>query len=212
MSGIVQNVNLYLPEFRRKKHWLDAEKMVLVAGVSVVLLVVVSAVEYWQLAQLRADVADKEQALQTTTDATAALLDQFGVQTEDPALLENIQELEADLQSKQALLQFLEGRELGNAGGFSEHLADLSRYHVQGLSLTEIHLTEGGRSVQLSGQVVKGALVPIYLESLAKGETYAGTYFETFEIKEVPVAVVGEDGSTAANLSVWNFSVRSLKR
>ena len=55
MSTTVQNVNLYLPEFRRKKSWLDAEKTVLLAGAGIAVLVLVSGFEYWQLAQLRAD-------------------------------------------------------------------------------------------------------------------------------------------------------------
>jgi hypothetical protein len=212
VSTVMQNVNLYLPEFRKKKYWLDAEKMVLVAGASALLLVVVSAVEFWQLMELRAELAGKEQDLQATTTATAALLEQYGVQTEDPALLESIQELEADLQSKQALLQFLEGRELGNADGFSEHLADLSRYHVQGLSLTEISLTDGGRTVELSGQVVRAGLVMTYLTGLSKGGTYAGTDFDRLQIDDEPVTVASEAGPAAGNLAVWNFNVRSFNQ
>ena len=46
-------------------------------------------------------------------------------------LLDDIARLESELGGKQALLQFMEGRELGNTAGFSEHLADLRcRYEV----------------------------------------------------------------------------------
>ncbi|MGV3593465.1 MAG: hypothetical protein ACO1PZ_17410 [Gammaproteobacteria bacterium] len=207
MSAIVQNVNLYLPEFRRRKHWLDAGKMLVLAGATVILLALVSIVEYWQLSRLRAERAVADAQLQQAMDATAALIDEFGVQTEDIALLDNIRDLEAELQSKQALLQFLEGRELGNASGFSEHLADLSRYHVQGLSLTHVNLSEGGRSVMLAGQVVKADLVPIYLQNLSRGATYAGTDFERLQISDSPLRSLGVSSS-----GTWSFEVHSLSK
>lgn len=205
--SLVQNINLYLPEFRRRKHWLDARAVLALAGASLVLLALVSGVEYWQLSGLRAErtVADVQAAQAQAT--TAALVEELGVQTEDLALLDNIRALESQLQSKQTLLQFLEGRELGNAGGFSEHLADLSRYHVQGLSLKQITLEDGGRSVRLSGQVVKAELVPMYLQSLSQGATYAGTNFERLQISDSPVRASGSSGNT---LAAWNFEVRSL--
>lgn len=207
--SVVQNVNLYLPEFRRKKHWLDARAMLLLAGVSLAVLTIVSGVEYAQLSSLRADRAVAEAQLQQAQAVTAALIEEFGVQTEDLALLDDIRDMESELQSKQTLLQFLEGRELGNANGFSEHLADLSRYHVQGLSLNQISLENGGRSVRLVGQVIKADLVPIYLQNLSKGATYAGTNFESLQISDSPVTA---SGSAGTRLSAWNFEVRSLGR
>ena len=207
----MQNVNLYLPEFRKKKHWLDAEKMVLVAGAGIALLIVATVIEYVQLAQLRSDLAFTNQQHAQMVAATAQLLGEYGVQTEDPALLESIEALQEDLQSKQALLQFLEGRELGNAEGFSEHLSDLARYHVQGLALTEFALTDGGSSVELGGQVLKADLVLLYLQNLSKGATYAGTNFETLQISDVPISTSGTDESAPEQLVVWNFHVRSLK-
>ena len=212
MTTTVQNINLYLPEFRRKKFWLDAEKMLLVAGAALVLLVLVSGVEYWQLAQLRGELAVKEQEQREAALATTALLDEYGVQTEDLQLLDEIRALEAGLQSKQALLQFLEGRELGNAEGFSDHLADLSRYHVQGLSLSQISLTAGGRVVELDGQVLKADLVTVFLQNLGQSRTYAGMKVENMAIDEEATTVDSEVGEDAGELVVWNFRVRAQTR
>jgi hypothetical protein len=211
VSTTVQNINLYLPEFRKKKTWLDAEKTVLLAGAGILVMLVVSAVDYWQLTQLRGELAAKEQEHQQAVTATAALLTQYGVQTEDPALLANIQELEEDLQSKQALLQFLEGRELGNADGFSEYLADLSRYHVQGLSIDHVSLTGGGRAVELAGEVMKPELPPIFLQQLSKGSAYAGMQFESLHVEDVPIAL-GATGTEVTAMEVAEWSVRSLKQ
>ena len=210
-NTVIQNVNLYLPEFRKKKVWLDAEKTVLIAGAGIVLMVIVTGVEYWQLVSLRGDLAATEQEHDQAVAETSELLADFGVQTEDPALLENIRELEAYYQSKQALLQFLEGRELGNAEGFSEYLADLSRHHVQGLSLNYVSLTEGGRAVELEGEVLKPGLALAFLEELGKGSAYAGMEFEGLKIEAVPIEVGSADSEAPAPaVSAW--TVRSLKQ
>ena len=212
MSQTLQNINLYLPEFRKKKYWLDAEKMAVLAGAAVVVLVITSGYDYIQLVRLRTEGAEKEAQHQEIAAVTAALIDQYGVQTEDPALLANILELEEGLQSKQALLQFMEGRDLGNAEGFSEYLADLSRYHMPGLSLSHVNLTEGGRSVELAGQVLRAELVPLYLQNLSKGNTYTGKNFEMLNIEEES-ATAGSDADPAAPaMAVWSFQVLSMSQ
>lgn len=205
---VMQNVNLYLPEFRQKKYWLDAEKTVFIAAAGIVLMVVTSGVEFWQLMQLRGDLAKQEQEYQQAVAATNQLLASYGEQTEDPALLADIQKLEEDLQSKEALLQYLEGRELGNAEGFSEYLADLSRHHVKGLSVNYVSLTKGGQSVELEGEVLTPDLAPIYLDELAKGSAYAGMNFERLQIEAV--AATADIDTNAMEFSSWR--VRSLEQ
>lgn len=207
----MQNINLYLPEFRKKKSWLDAEKTVLIAGAGIVLLVIASGIEYFQLAQMRSEVAATEQEYTQVAAATAALVAQYGTQTEDPALLASIRSLEEDLQSKQALLQFLEGRELGNAEGFSEYLADLSRHHVQGLSLDHVSLTEGGHSVELGGQVLKAELALLFLQELRKGSAYLGMEFESVELDRVTVAAAAATPD-APDIDAQTWRIRSLKQ
>ncbi len=209
-NTVMQNVNLYLPEFRKKKTVLDAEKTVLIAGAGILLMLLATAVDYWQLVQLRGDLAAKGEEYEQATAETAALLAQYGVQTEDPALLANIRELEEDLQSKQALLQVLGGRELGNAEGFSEYLADLSRHHVQGLSVNYVSLTEGGRSVEFEGEVLKPDLALVFLEALGKGSAYSGMEFEGLQIEDVTLDAGSEEaGAPVTEIAAW--TVRSLK-
>lgn len=211
MSTTVQNVNLYLPEFRKKKTWLDAEKTVLIAGAGIMLMVLATAVDYWQLEQLRGDLADKGREYEQATAETAALLANYGVQTEDPALLANIRELEEDLRSKQALLQYFGSRELGNAEGFSEYLADLSRHHVQGLSVNYISLTDGGHAVEFEGEVLKPELAVDFLEELGKGSAYAKMEFEGLQIEDVPMDA-GATDAAAPVTEVAAWTIRSLRQ
>jgi hypothetical protein len=208
MSTALQNINLYLPEFRKRKHWLDASKVVLLAGATLAALVVASAVDFWQLLQARGTLADLQAERQSLAAATAQLVTQYGVQTEDPALLANIEELQQGLQSKQALLQFLEGRDLGNAVGFSEQLADLARYHVAGLSLSQVTLANGGVSVMLGGEVRQADLVTRYMQNLSRGNTYRGKVFETLQLEEAASLASATAAESAAE--AWTFQIKSL--
>ncbi len=200
---MLQQVNLYLPEFRKQKHWLDAVRMVQMLALVAAVLVLMTGYGYWRVEQLRGEFAASEGQRQQAVAATADLRARFGVQSEDPALLADIRLLEESLQAKEALLQFLSGRNLGNSGGFSEYLADLSRYHLQGLSLTRIDLVSGGASVRLAGQVLEAELVPLYLQYLSQGHSFAGMNFENLQIRE------GPGDANLGQPPVWLFEVRS---
>lgn len=201
---MMQNINLYLPEFRKKVDWLPLPRMAHIAASSLVLLAAISGLALWQNLRLERQLAALELDKNAAAEATAALLERYGAQTEDPLLLADIRKLEATLQSKEALLRFLGARDSGNSTGFSQHLAELSRFHVQGLSLSSVKLGNGGQSIQLAGQVLRTELVPQYLQNLSKGSSFATTRFETLQIRELPA--IADSGMPA----VWMFQVDSL--
>lgn len=180
-----QQVNLYLPEFRRRMDWLAVEKMASLAGVFILLLAALSGWEYWQLYRVEQELAERSQALTEVVDRTNQLVDNLGVQSEDEDLSARVQRLEETLNSKRTLLEFLQGRELGNAIGFSEYLADLGRYHITGLSLARVELRQGGNIVRLGGQVNRAEYVPLFLQNLSNSRSYSGKSFETLRIEEV---------------------------
>ena len=195
-----QQVNLFLPEFRRQTDWLDFQRMAWLAGLALLLFVAVSALRGWQLLQLQGELEDRQAALSAAVDETTALVQRYGVQTEDQALADSVRQLEETLQGKKVLLDFLAGRELGNTAGFSGHLADLSRYLVPGLRLTAIELRRGGGSVLLSGQVSHAANVTLFLRNLSQSPAYAGKSFDALRIEDA------DEGRGAAGLHVFDVS------
>jgi hypothetical protein len=217
-----QNINLYLHEFKKQKHWLDATAMVQLAGLLAVVLMLVTGVEYWLLARKHTQLALLQSQQATATQATTDLRASFGTQEQDHALLDDIARLEAALSGKQALLDFMHGRQLGNGGGFSQHLTDLSHYHVTGLSLQHVLLENGGTKVQLGGDVLKPELVPQYLQNLRQGSAYTGKIFETVAIKGKSLASTTGASATAVQVTpagqrngpsgVWEFAVETDSR
>lgn len=177
-----QQINLYLPEFRKEKDRLSAVNMLAMLGVLAIGLALATAVKVFGTFQLSREVADKQATLQATREQTNSLVDSYGEQSEDPQLAAEVRQLEENLQGKRALLDFLDGRDIGNTDGFSSYLVDLSRYHVGGLRLTSIDLNNGGDSVLLHGEVNRAENVPLYLQNLSNGASYAGKTFETLKI------------------------------
>jgi hypothetical protein len=219
-----QNINLYLHEFKKQKHWLDATAMVQLAGSLAVVLMLATGAEYWWLSSQHTSLALLQQQQAEAVQATADLRTSFGSQEQDQALLDDIARLEAALSSKQALLDFMHGRHLGNGGGFSQHLTDLSHYHLAGLSVQQVMLENGGSKVQLKGDVLKPELVPQYLQNLRQGSAYTGKIFQTLAIKEKSLAAVATSVVTNGNANaeqakqtdarngpsgVWAFTVET---
>lgn len=180
-----QQINLYLPEFRKEKDWLSVPAMLVICGAFVVLLAITTGVKYLGTYGIEKDIATRQGELNAAREATNALVDSYGVQTEDPRLAAEIQQLEQNLVGKRTLLEFLDGRYIGNVDGFSEYLADLARFHVSGLSLDSIDLREGGRDVTLRGEVSQAENVPLYLQNLSNGESYEGKVFGALRLNEI---------------------------
>lgn len=185
-----QQINLYLPEFRKKIDRLSVANMVVYTGAFVVVLLAVSGYEFFTSYSLDQEIAAKETVLAQNRTRTNALVDSYGVQSEDQQLAAEVRQLEENLQGKRTLLAFLQGQDIGNTAGFSEYLADLSRFHIDGLRLTSIDLQGGGQNIFLRGEVNRAENVPLYLQNLRNGLSYNGKTFETLRISGTDTANV----------------------
>jgi len=177
-----QQINLYLPAIRKKKDWLSVPNMGLMVGLFVAVLLITSLAKVAGSYGLKSDVEQLQAQVNEAINRSNALVDSYGVQSEDPQLASEVVALEENLNGKKALLSFLDGRDIGNTDGFSEYFADLARYHIKGLRLTSINLRNGGESVFLRGEVSRAENVPLYIQSLRNGDSYSGKNFETLRI------------------------------
>jgi hypothetical protein len=180
-----QAVNLYLPEFRKKREWLDALRMVQATGALLLLLAAWVGLESWQLSRDEQVWTEAEAHRVAAENLTAQLRASFGTQAADENLVVQNEQLQSDLKEKRAILTFMEGKDLGQTTGFSDFMADLARYHVQGLSLKSINLSQNGKSVTLDGEVMQAELVPMYLQSLNRGTSFRGLSFHDLVISEL---------------------------
>ena len=70
----------------------------------------------------------------------------------------------------------------GNVVGFSGHLEDLARYHVNGLRLTDISLKAGGEQISLKGEVLSGDFVTNYIDGLDQSPQFRGHEFRQLRL------------------------------
>ena len=166
-----QQVNLYLPEFRVVKDPLTELVMAQILGVAVVIMVLISTYDVITRWRLDTELAELRATLAEETRKTAELDAILTRRSQNVELSNRLDRAEAVLASSQQVRDFLSGTKLGNVIGFSEYFKDLSRASINGLSLSEFTLADGGEIATLSGQVADSAMVPRYVANLENGSS-----------------------------------------
>lgn len=173
-----QQINLYLPEFRPRKDWLNAARLLQGLVVVLVVMVLISAHGQWRLSQLATEREMLQQQLSSLSSETQALERRVNQRGGDERLQREVATREARLIQTRDMLEFLKTITLGNTEGFSEYLKDLSRASFSGLWLTEIGLADGGDTVSLQGRVEQSAMVPDFVGRLTNnGSVLQGRHF-----------------------------------
>ena len=199
---MTQQVNLYLPEFRKKEDWLNFTALLQLSATFVVVLCLISVFQYFQTWRLEGKLEVAEARRDTANADVTELINSLGSNAPDQTLVSNLARLEEELEEKNLLLGFMENSDLGNTQGFSEYLADLSRYHIDGLQITDLNLSRSGNAVSIGGQVEKADLVPLYLRNLSRGQVYQGKSFETLQIDQKEERNIAGDQTGILNFNV----------
>lgn len=172
-----QQVNLLAPIFRKQQTLLSGRLALLVCALVVAVLGVLHAVTVWQVAGL----AREQQRLEARRDQATGQLNQLAEQMKgggkSQPLVEERDRLKAELLKKREALAALSRSELGNTTGFSPQLIGFARQRLNGLWLTGIKLSGGGRSIELRGMALAEGLLPRYLTLLGSEPIFRGTRF-----------------------------------
>ena len=166
-----QQINLFLPEFRVQKDPLTALLMAKIVGGLALALLLVSTYDLFNQWQLGGRLERLQATLVEETTKTDELDGILARRSENTALTARLEQAELRLESSRQIRNFLSQTALGNIDGFSEYFKDLSRATMEGLSITEFTFSDGGDSVQLSGQVLDSAMVPRYVGNIEAGRS-----------------------------------------
>ena len=177
-----QQINLYQPIFRRQKKVFSAIAMLQVCGI---FLVVFASIYLYgqtklqplqeQSIQVRADIAKMNEQLSKMENSAAAVSPSKLVENE-------IARLSAELQKRQQIKDMLESQTLGNTAGLSSYMTAFARQHVQGMWLTKITVSNGGRNLGLQGKTLTSELLPQYLTRLAGEDVLNGMSFNVLNL------------------------------
>jgi len=166
-----QQVNLYLAEFRVKRDKLTVLLMGKVLGAVVVVMLLLTGYDYVVRWQLNRELVELRATLSEETRKTGELDGLLALRSQSEQLTNRLREAEARLIADRQIINFLGGTKLGNLAGFSEHFKDLSRASIDGFSLSNIEISNGGDQLSLAGQVVDSSLVVKFVSNLRYGKS-----------------------------------------
>lgn len=177
----MQQINLYLPEFRPRREWITAKNSAIALGLLLLTLTGVSVSSLINESAFAAEVA----SLKAQNDQLQAELNTLKSKPdgqEKKQLEQQIQTARAALSNRQRLAQVLEGESLGNTQGFSAQMLALSETVPAKLSVSQFSFAKGGRLLTMRGQSVAPDTVAAYLAGLRGHTAFAGAQFGQLQV------------------------------
>ena len=168
----MQQVNLYLPEFRPRRNPLNLVQVLGLLVVSTVLVALMAFGGAQTNTELEKELQIQRESLAEVTREVEALKAQAS-RDNQLSLEERRARLRADVTRRERILQLIERQNLGNAEGFSGQLQALARQSREDLSLAEFSLKQGGNYVEMRGRVASAQRLPEYLQRLRQEQSFA---------------------------------------
>ena len=177
-----QQVNLYTPELRPQRLYLNAIAAVSLVVLVAIALVGVTAFGHWQNQQSEQLVDRLEQQNQSLAQAVAGMAAQVQARQPDPELGAALERVTETIARRQRLLDRVEGLTANNHSGFSGRMSALARQIPADLWLTTVRLQSVPATMSLEGRTRAADLVPHYLEQLGNEPAFIGETFSGFRL------------------------------
>lgn len=176
-----QQVNLYQPIFRKERRKFSATTMLQATALMVFGIGLMYGYTYWQVRQLRTDVAQTDKQLVNLTKRLDETTRQFGERLQSKDLQAQVQRLQQQLVEKQNLQQVLQSAQF-NTRGFSDYFVAFARQHIPGVWITGLDIVGAAEQMTLSGRSTNPELVPRYLQRLSAETRLSGIEFRSFQM------------------------------
>ncbi len=183
MQPLEQRVNFYQDVFRKPEVRFPLQQMVAVLAGVLVILLVLTSLDYVRTQRMRQQVVNLEATQQRLDKAVQAMTAQLEKMVADPALVQQEQYLRDSLQLKYQFLAALQAQGDTHEEHFSEVLGGLSRMNVDGIWLTRIQLQSPGLQLGLTGMMTRAKALPEYLAALGQESVFGGTSFRMLDLE-----------------------------
>jgi len=178
----MQQINLYQAEFKPKVVVLNAFQMLLIALAVTLLIILTSLFSSSHFDEATMQLANEQQAFNNVTQQSNSLKQEILQYGEQPLLKAKLASLKEQLKQQNAILSHLSNDNLSPQTGFSPTLKSLSEQHIKHVWLKSFSLREGGHSITIQGSSTQSELIPEYIDSLAKSNTFSGKQFSVFQM------------------------------
>lgn len=177
----MQQINLYLPEFRPNREPLRAVHMLWCGLAFLVLLLGVSVYSHQQQNLLQQQLA-AEQKTQATMQAQLKILSAKKPAQVSAELDVKITQLQKSVQRHQQILAMISSQDLGNDKGFSVQLNALAQASLTTIAVENFTLLHGGKYAELSGLARSADQIPLYLQRLRRDSSFVDVGFGVLTI------------------------------
>lgn len=180
-----QEINLFTLEFRRDEQAFSFQFIARSCGVLLLVLLLVeglTAWRWWNQQQLLVELQQEQQLV----DARLTQLKQSRPLSQRKQLETTLASLQDAVLRRQELQKIMGGQKFGNFDGFSPHLVGLARQANKDISLTQIDLLQGGKTLQLQGWTRQPESVPRYLQDLRLEKIFEEVRFGVLSIEQDP--------------------------
>ena len=195
----MQQINLYLDEFKKPKELVTPGLMAQVMAATLALCVVVSCaflVREWFAVR---ESVNAQTEVERFTEESRILSGQLAERDQRAQFRLSIAQAEEQLSSSETVRAFLAQLQVDNFEGFSVFMKDLARARQQGLRLTQIEINGGGKELSLRGEASASDLVPKFVKRLAQSESVLSKEQFDSEISK-------------NDLDTFDFTLRSSER
>lgn len=178
----MQQINLYLPEFRPNREPLRSVHMLWGGVALTVLLILFSVYSSYHNAQLRQQIAVEQEAVLAAQQQLQKLALQQP-QNLRAQLEQEILQLQAERTRREQLLTIISRQDLGNTSGFSAQLQTLARQSLDTIALERFSLQQGGSYFEFSGMAHSADRVPVYIQRLRSESSFAKVGFGVLRVE-----------------------------
>lgn len=178
----MQQINLYLPEFRPNREPLRAIHMVWAGLVLLVLLLVFSFYSSHQQELLQQQLLQEQTSQQALQNQLQILSVKKPAQSSAELDLK-VAQLQKNLQRHLQILSMISHQNLGNDKGFSAQLNALGQASLNTISVETFSLQRGGKYAELSGLTRGADQIPLYLQRLRKDASFTDVGFGVLNIE-----------------------------
>ena len=172
----MQQINLYLPEFRPKNDIVTARNCCYAIAAMLVFLVTMLVLDVSQLNSLEQEVIALEEQSIKLKDSVDILKKKPKVVPRS-GLEQQIAAAKASIENRKGLLEVINSGTFGNKDGFSEKFISLSQEIPKELALRSFAFRNGGYAVRMHGDSNRAEKIPEFIAKLAQQDAFYGARF-----------------------------------
>lgn len=180
----MQQVNLYLDAFKRIEPPYSAKIILLCIIYSTVFAALVGLVMFAIVWANGNDNKTLMRELNNWQNRFEQAKSDYPISSVNANLVMQIESLDAEKNANEQILTYLQTHSLSiEQQSFSVYLLALTWVKEPGLWLTSVKISDGGRSLKLSGRTQSADLLPKYLQKIAAIDVFSEMNFKVFDMK-----------------------------